>query len=137
MIIAPDEGRRLHAGPTRPVVKVGPHIGSRLLGVMESEIPPGGGFPPHLHDEYEEAFYVLDGCIEYFTDGEWITASAGTTVYLAAGVVHGFRNVTDTPTRHLAITGPATAMTMVEDLMNVTPRNWRIVLSRYGSRLAT
>ena len=137
MIIAPGEGRRLHAGPTRPVVKVGPCIGSRLLGVMESQVSPGGGFPPHVHDEYEEAFYVLDGCIEYFADGEWIAASAGTTVHLAAGVAHGFRNVTGAPARHLAITSPAAAMTMVEDLLNVTPQHWPDVLSRYGSRLVT
>lgn len=135
MIIAPEEGRRLHAGPTRPIVKVGPHIGSKLLGVMESEIPPGGGFPPHLHEDYEEAFYVLHGCIEYFVDGVWIAASAGTTVYLAAGAVHGFRNISDAPTRHLAITSPATAMTMVEDLLNVTSRKWPDVLARYQSRL--
>lgn len=79
----------------------------------------------------------MDGHLEYFTNGEWITASAGTTVYLATGVVHGFRNVTRAAARHLAITSPATAMTMVEELMNVAPQNWPDVLARYGSRLAT
>lgn len=137
MIIAPCDGRRLHAGPTRPVVKVGPHLGARLLGVMESEIPPGGGFPPHVHDEYEEAFYVLAGNIEYFLGGDWVTATEGTTVFLATGVVHGFRNVSGVAARHLAITSPATAMRMVEDLMNVKPQNWPDVLTRYDSRLAT
>ena len=136
MIIAPEEGRQLRAGPTRPLVKVGMHSGSKLLGVMESEIPPGGGFPPHVHDEFEEAFYVLHGSIEYFADGEWTIASPGTTVYLATGVVHGFRNLTDAPARHLAITSPVTAITMVEDLLNVTPQRWPDVLSRYRSRLA-
>jgi quercetin dioxygenase-like cupin family protein len=136
VIIAAGEGRQLHAGPTRPVVKVGPHIRSRLLGVMESEIPPAGGFPPHVHDEYEEAFYVLAGDIEYFIDGAWATASTGTTAFVAAGAVHGFRNVTGVAARHLAITSPATAMNMVEDLLSVTPDEWPEIMTRYGSRFA-
>lgn len=135
MIIAAGEGRQLQAGPTRPVVKVGPHISSRLLGVMESEVPPAGGFPPHVHDDYEEAFYVLAGDIEYFSDGAWATASTGTTVFVAAGAVHGFRNVTDFTARHLAITSPARAMNMVEDLLSVTPDEWPDIMRRYGSRL--
>lgn len=123
------------AGPTRPTVKVGPHIESRLLGVMESEILPAGGFPPHVHDDYEEAFYVLAGDVEYFTDGGWRTASAGTTVFAAAGEVHGFRNVTGFTARHLAITSPATAMNMVEDLLSVRPDDWPEIMTRYRSRL--
>jgi quercetin dioxygenase-like cupin family protein len=135
VIIATSEGRRLHAGSTRPVVKIGPHVGARLLGVIESEVAPGGGFPPHLHEDYEEAFYVVAGDMTYLTDGEWVTAPPGTMVYAAAGAVHGFRNDTDVAARHLAITSPAIAVTMVEDLLNVKPQEWPDVLMRYGSRL--
>lgn len=135
MIIAAGEGRQLAAGPTRPIVKVGPYIDSRLLGIMESEIPPAGGFPPHVHDDYEEAFYVLAGDIEYFTHNDWHTASVGTTVFVAAGAVHGFRNVTGFTARHLAITSPATAMNMVEDLLRVKPDAWPNIMTRYRSRL--
>lgn len=135
VIIAAGDGRRLHPGPTRPMVKVGPHIESRLLGIMESDIPPAGGFPPHVHDNYEEAFYVLAGDIEYFTASGWRTASVGTTFFAAAGAVHGFRNVTNNTARHLAITSPATAMNMVEDLLSVKPDEWPEVMTRYRSRL--
>jgi quercetin dioxygenase-like cupin family protein len=135
VIIASDDGRQLHAGPTRPLVKVGPHLGASLLGVMESEIPPGGGFPPHRHDDYEEAFYVLAGNIAYFTDDVWVTAPAGTMVFAPTGMAHGFRNDTAVAARHLAITSPAIAMTMVEDLFSVTPEDWPDVLTRYRSRL--
>ena len=44
-MLPPGQGRHLQAGPTRPTVKVGPHVGSRLIGMLESELPPGGGFP--------------------------------------------------------------------------------------------
>ena len=137
MLIPAGGGRPLRAGPTRPIVKIGPHLDSRLLGVMESELPPGGGFPLHTHEEYEEAFYVLDGEIEYCLDGTWTRATPGTTVFVPVRGVHGFRNVTDQPARHLAITSPATAMTMVEGLMNGGPDQWPGVLQRYASRLET
>ena len=58
MIVQPGDGHQLPGGVTRPVVKVGPQLGSERLCVLESEIPSGGGFPPHVHDAHEESFYV-------------------------------------------------------------------------------
>jgi quercetin dioxygenase-like cupin family protein len=135
-LIRPGEGRKLHAGVTRPIVKIGRHLGSRQLGLIESELLPGGGFPPHVHDEYEEAFYVLSGEIEYLIDGVWTAAGSGSTVFIPPGSVHGFRNTTDLPARHLAIASPAIAMTMIEDLMNAVPGDMPAVLARYSSRPA-
>lgn len=109
-------GRRLQAGPTRPTVKVGPHDGGRLIGMLESELPPGGEFPGHVHDDYEEVCYVLAGQIDYLIDDTWAIAPAGTTLFISPGRVHGFRNTTDKPARHLAIASPAEAMTMIEEL---------------------
>lgn len=134
-VVLPGEGRHLRAGPTRPTVKVGPHLGSRQIGILESELPPGGGFPGHVHDEYEEAFYVLDGEIEYLVDGVWTKAVAGATVFAPPGRVHGFRNTADKPARHLAISSPADAMTMIEELLHASPADVPAVLARYHSRL--
>jgi quercetin dioxygenase-like cupin family protein len=135
-LVLPGEGRQLRAGPTRPTVKVGPHSGSQLLGLLESEVPPGAGFPGHAHDEYEEAFYVLDGPIEYLLDDTWITATTGSTVFVPAGRVHGFRNSGDVPCRHLAIASPAAAMSMIEELFENEPNNMAPVLAKYRSHLA-
>jgi hypothetical protein len=44
-LIPAGQGRRLHAGATRPVVKAGPHIGSRLIGMLESELALPSAFP--------------------------------------------------------------------------------------------
>ena len=128
-------GHGLRAGPTRPTVKAGPHTGSRLIGMLESEVPPGGGFPGHVHDEYEEVFYVLAGVIDYLIDDSWVTAPAGSTVLIPPGRVHGFRNSGDEPARHLAIASPADAMTMIEELTQSPPDQWDTVLGRYRSRL--
>ena len=121
MIVAPGDGRHLTAGSTRPTVKVGPHLGSRLLGLLESELPPGAGFPAHVHEEYEEIFYVLQGDIDYLIGDEWATAPQGSTVFVPAGTAHGFRNSSRATARHLAIASPAEAMTMIEELTSAGP----------------
>lgn len=42
-------------GPNELRVKAGPDGGHTLVGVFESTMPPGGGFPfAHVHDEHEE-----------------------------------------------------------------------------------
>jgi quercetin dioxygenase-like cupin family protein len=135
-IIQPGHGRQLQAGPTRPTVKVGPHNGSRLIGMLESELPPGGGFPGHVHEEYEEVFYVLAGEVEYLIDGTWFSVPRGSTVFVPPGTVHGFRNRSGEPARHLAIASPAEAMTMIEELTQAAPERHGGVLARHRSRLA-
>jgi quercetin dioxygenase-like cupin family protein len=134
MIVAPGDGRHLTAGSTRPTVKVGPHLGSRLLGLLESELPPGAGFPGHVHEEYEEIFYVLEGEIEYLIGDEWASADKGSTVFVPAGTVHGFRNPGQDTCRHLAIASPADAMTMIEELTIAGPDDLASVMARYRTR---
>lgn len=135
-IVPPGHGRKLQAGATRPMVKVGPHAGSRLIGMLESELPAGGGFLAHVHDDYEEVFYVLAGEIEYLIDDTWTTAPTGSSVFVPPGRVHAFRNTSDEPARHLAIASPADAMTMVEELTLAAPENLAAVFARYRSHLA-
>jgi quercetin dioxygenase-like cupin family protein len=134
MIVAPGDGRHLNAGSTRPTVKVGPHLGSRLLGLLESELPPGAGFPGHVHEEYEEIFYVLEGEIEYLIGDEWASADKGSTVFVPAGTAHGFRNPGQHTCRHLAIASPADAMTMIEELSIAGPDDLASVMARYRTR---
>ena len=67
-MLRPGEGGVLQLGPTRPAVKVSAAIGSRRPCLIESWLPPGGGFIfPHWREDLEEALYVLDGQINYPT----------------------------------------------------------------------
>jgi quercetin dioxygenase-like cupin family protein len=135
-LVPAGHGRELATGTTRPTVKVGPHSGSRLIGMLESDVPPGGAFPGHVHDDYEEVFYVLAGEIQYLIDNDWTNAPAGSTVFIPPGRVHAFRNVGDEPARHLAIASPAVAMTMIEELAQAEPQELPAVFARYRSRIA-
>jgi quercetin dioxygenase-like cupin family protein len=135
-VIGPGEGRPVTVGPNQLTVKVGPESGARLVGLFESEMPPGGGFPfAHAHDSYEEVFYVLDGVVEYRLGDEWATAPAGSTVFVPPGVVHAFRNSGPLVARHLVVHAPVEALAMIEEVGRTAPEDMPAVLARYDSRL--
>ena len=60
------------------------------LGVFENSEAPGQATTLHVH-RASEAFYILDGAFEFYIDGEWVDASAGSLVFIPGGVPHGFR----------------------------------------------
>src|SRR5215210_8629985 len=47
--------------------------------------------PMHVQVDEEEAFYVLDGEIEFEVDGDIVVATPGTFALVARGAAHRFR----------------------------------------------
>jgi uncharacterized cupin superfamily protein len=120
----------------QPKIKVGRGDGHDQIGLLESELPPGGGFQlPHRHDDLDEAFYVLEGTIEYLLDDTWIAAEAGTTVFVPAGVVHAFRNSTAGTARQLVI-GSVEAIELVKELSRNPRERWGEVFAAYRTHAA-
>ena len=52
--------------------------------------------PMHVQVEEDEAFYVLDGEIEFEVDGEVVVGTPGTFAFVARGAAHLFRVLTPT-----------------------------------------
>lgn len=135
-MVAPGGGRRFRVGPNELTVKAGPESGHTLATVFESTLPPGGGFSlPHLHERYEEVFYVLEGEIDYLIGDEWTAASAGSTICVPRGVVHAFRNVSTEPARHLALHAPGTALKMIEELGQASDDEFDAILAEHHTRV--
>ena len=74
--------------------------------LFEEEVPLGMGPPPHRHD-WDEAYYILGGDIDFTNDGEPVRSSAGDFNYLPRGTVHGFKGASDAPARVLIFAAPA------------------------------
>jgi quercetin dioxygenase-like cupin family protein len=74
--------------------------------LIDMHVPPNGGPPPHRHD-FEEMFTVLDGEVEATFRGESMTVRAGETINVPANSPHGFRNISDSPSRLLCMCAPA------------------------------
>ncbi len=63
-LVAPGAGVPIELGLGRPTIKIGPPLTTQI-GLVESELPPGGGFSiPHWHEDLYEVFYVLEGEID-------------------------------------------------------------------------
>ena len=77
--------------------------------VTESRYSAGERGPdPHVHWRHVDAFYVLDGEMEYTfgRESRTVTAGAGTFVVIPTGVVHTFGNESDGDVRWLNIHAP-------------------------------
>ena len=74
--------------------------------LVDMLVPDGAGPPPHRHD-FEEAFTILEGEVEFTFRGETITGRAGQTVAIPANAPHAFRNRSGRPARLLCLCSPA------------------------------
>lgn len=97
----------LHAfGEEMHLYQTGEETGGRFAQWLEIT-PPGGGPPPHYHTNEEEWFHVLEGCVSFFRDGQWVEAGPGARVHCPRHSVHAFKNTGVEPARMLITTMPA------------------------------
>lgn len=85
-------------------------LGSETGGVfsfLEREVPAGGRMPPAHRHEGPEAFYVLDGVLEFRVGEDVVNGGAGAFVLLPPRVGHTFGNTSDASARLLTIHAPA------------------------------
>jgi uncharacterized cupin superfamily protein len=52
--------------------------------------------PMHVQTDEDEAFYILDGEVEFEVDGHVALATPGTFAFVARGAAHTFRVLTET-----------------------------------------
>ena len=75
--------------------------------ITEDTFPPQVGPPPHIHHTQEETFYLLEGEMEFVTDGAVTTrATAGSVVRIPRGVLRDYRNVGSELARVLVLYAP-------------------------------
>lgn len=94
-------------GDTYRLVITGEQTGG-AYAVVDMLIPPNGGPGPHAHAGFQEAFYVMEGEIEVKTQSQTYTARKGAFVNIPlGGLVHDFKNQTDTMAHLLCVLTPA------------------------------
>lgn len=99
----PGEGEALRKARRVAVVKAG----LPDLTVLEFTIEgPFDGPSPHRHDDHTDSFYVLEGELELYVEGEWIRGGPGTFVAAPPGVEHGFTKRDEGTVRFLNVHAP-------------------------------
>ncbi|MEM7769354.1 MAG: cupin domain-containing protein [Cyanobacteria bacterium P01_A01_bin.37] len=103
----PDEGLRVaSAGSVYRYLAIGDETNGQYA-LFDNVLHPGDGAPLHAHSREEEAFYILEGEIVFYTQTQRIPASKGTFINMPTGVARGFRNETEQDARMLIIESPA------------------------------
>ncbi|HET9813119.1 MAG TPA: cupin domain-containing protein [Sphingomicrobium sp.] len=83
--------------------------------LFEEQVPLGMGPPPHRHD-WDEAYYVLEGIVDFVVDGETIRSNPGDFNYLPRGTVHSFKGASDAPAKVLIFAAPAHGSEFFQEL---------------------
>ena len=70
------------------------------------EIVAGRELEAHVHQEEDDAFYILEGEMTFVLGDEEFKAGPGAFVLVPPGVEHGFRNDGEVPVRMLNLHAP-------------------------------
>ena len=108
IVFEPGDGKVLSARGSAMFFKATRASTNGAFSFMERTLPSGGRKPPpHIHTQCEEAFYVLEGEIEFFLDDDSVIGRPGSFVHVPGGVSHTFGNAATAPARLLIIHAPA------------------------------
>lgn len=78
----------------------------QLTAIQMTFRPGFEGVDPHTHPDHADAFYVLDGLVEFRVGDEPRVAGPGTFVAAPTGTVHGFRLAGPEPISFLNLHAP-------------------------------
>ena len=132
LVIRPGDDRETisGAGDEYRFLATGQETNGRYF-LMEGIVPPGGGPPPHIQTREEEGFYILEGTVRFWVDGEVIDASVGTFLHVPRGMLHSFRNESNETARVLFFFAPSGIEEMFSR-MGVTPELYAEIANEYG-----
>ncbi len=106
-LLTAGEGRSIWITGDRYTIKCNGNDTGGAFALIEAVVTPGYGPPPHIHSREDEAFYVLEGEIQFHADGSSFAATSGAWGTLAKGSLHSFKNTGSTPARMLVLVTPS------------------------------
>ena len=69
-------------------VKVGAADTGGQYTLMEDNLKANFRLDLHMHRYHAETFYILEGLIDFYVDGDWMTAEPGTCLHIPPGIEH-------------------------------------------------
>ena len=100
---------------TGPFVELGDHRGHITVSaqstdgaflLVDTQVDPDGGVPPHLHRREDETFSILEGRFAPEVGGQSTLAGPGDTVFAPRGLAHSWRCVSPEGGRFLILITP-------------------------------
>jgi quercetin dioxygenase-like cupin family protein len=88
-VLRPDQHVRALNVVGTQVTVLASNSATQSYGITLQQGDEGTGPPPHSHD-WDEAFYVLKGAVNFQCEGNAYACTVGTLVHVPRGTVHGF-----------------------------------------------
>ena len=107
MVVMPQEGDVVTVAGDVVTFKA---LGQNTQGqyaLVEIACEPEVGTPPHIHGREDEAFYILEGEVQFRLDDQITLATPGTFLHSPKGQKHSFKNTGTTRSRMLCWVTPA------------------------------
>ncbi len=86
--VLPGEGANYDWTKDHTFVKVSAADTGGAYSLMEDNLKREFSLGLHLHRQHAETFYILDGNVDFYIDGDWMTASPGATIHIPPGTPH-------------------------------------------------
>lgn len=102
-------------------ILVGSEQSGGTTAVVEITVPPGTGAPPHTEQREALVWYVIDGVIDFQTEGGPLKLGAGAAVFMERNSRHGFANTGDRPARALMVAMPGGIENFFREAASVLP----------------
>ena len=86
--VPPGGGRSHDWARDHTFVKVGAVDTEGAFALMEDNLKREFALGLHLHRQHAETFYILDGKIHFYIDGDWIEAAPAACLHIPPGIAH-------------------------------------------------
>ena len=108
LFVPPEAGDKFTVYGDKDNIKLFENESQGALSIVEAEVPPHMGPPPHIHHREHETLYVLDGEVDLL-DGErgWTRIENRGMAFMPMESLHAFRNPHSEPGKVMLIFTPA------------------------------
>ena len=120
-IVRKDEGKIVNVIGDIQTFKLTGKDTNGLFTLIEEENEPGTEIPPHVHENEDEVFKVLEGEMELTVGGKTTILKAGDLAFGPRGIPHSWKIIGDSKAKVILSVFPAGIEDMFEELGELPP----------------
>ncbi len=117
--VPPKDGRNYDWSTDHTFVKASAADTGGAFTLMEDNLKPGFKLGLHLHRQHAETFYILEGEVNFYIDGDWMVAQPGACIHVPPGVPHAVNLPEGRAARMLMIFQPSGFDLYLAELANM------------------
>lgn len=120
-IVRAGQGQHLNVLGDSQTIKISGRDTGGLFTVIENYNDPGIGIPMHVHKNEDEIFHIIEGEMEFETQGKTHLLKQGDMIFLPRMIPHAFRVVGDQKAKAVVTIMPSGIEHMFETLSALPP----------------